>query len=1232
MSFVHLHLHSEYSLLDGAIRIKSLPKSIKDMGMDACAITDHGSMFGIIDFYNACLKEKIKPILGCEVYVASRGRDDKEVSYDKDQYHLILLAKDNIGFQNLMKLVSIGYTEGFYYKPRVDHMVLEKYSEGLIALSACLSGEISQAVLAHDPQKAKETALFYDRIFGRGNFYLELQQNGIPEQNIVNAALVNLSNQTGIPMVATNDCHYLKSADAKAHEILLCMQTGKRMSDPDRMKMQSEEFFVKSPEEMTSSFQSIPSAIENSRKIADMCNVTLEFGKIHLPEFEIPVEYASHEDYLKELSFGGLTARLDVSMSVTKKEYEDRLNFELDVINRMGFTDYYLIVWDFIDFAKKNDIMVGPGRGSGAGSLAAYCLGITNIDPLKYDLLFERFLNSERVNMPDFDIDFCYERRQEVIDYVTKKYGTDRVAQVITFGTLAARACVRDVARALDMPYSDADKLAKMIPFGPGITLKHSLESSPDLKYEYDNNPAAKDVLDTAILFEGMPRHASTHAAGVIISSCPITDIAPLSKNEDAIVVQYAKGNIELIGLLKFDFLGLRTLTVMRDTVEMVKRNYGVDIDFDKMPMDDKEIFKMICDGNTDAIFQLESQGMTNFMKELKPENLEDIIAGISLFRPGPMEQIPKYVAAKRDRRKISYSHPLLEPILNVTYGCIVYQEQVMRIVRDLAGFSMGQADNVRRAMSKKKPEELAKYKSLFLNGGLDEKGNTVDGAVRRGVPLHIAESIFEEVMAFAGYAFNKSHAAAYAVIAYITGWLKYHYPVEFMASMLNSFMGNLDQAARYINTCKKMGIEVLPPDINKSSNRFKTENGKIRFALSAVKNVGDSAIRNLIVERERNGEFQTFLSFLERMSEYDLNKKMIESLIKASAFDGFGVTRASLVQQTEPLLNQISQLKKSKMEGQLSLFEIGGEDTTFTAESFISSCLDEYDKSEMLAMEKEVLGLYVTGHPLDEYSDKIAGRTSCDSSSFLPASAEDPEQIQDNRVYDGQKVTMAGMCVNRKNKATKNNDLMCFLTIEDWNGQFDCIVFAKILKQFTSILKEGNVFMIRGRISIRDEDAPSLIAEEFSILDKTEGNMSAFPILETVRKAPDLSLPVEYASAQSLYLTEPQDDFDDSSASLSDEKIINNGNNINNIVKNEKTDTIEQKTLVIHLQCDEKSEKHRQLLAMLEFFHGEMPVKIIFDKTGTARILPKEFSVSFCNDTIAELMKRYGKKAIHLE
>lgn len=1230
MSFVHLHLHSEYSLLDGAIRIKDLPGSLKAMGMDACAITDHGSMFGIIDFYNACRKEKIKPILGCEVYVAQRGIENKEAAYDKDQYHLILLAKNETGFKNLMKLVSAGYTEGFYYKPRVDHRILEQYAEGLIALSACLGGEIPQAVLSHDMTKAKETALFYDRIFGRGNFYLELQQNGILEQNTVNTALVNLSNQTGIPLVATNDCHYLKSSDAKAHEILLCMQTGKRMSDPDRMRMMSEEFYVKTPEEMNAQFKSIPSAIANTVKIAEMCNVELEFGKIHLPQFDIPDSYSSHEEFLRELSYKGLESRLTVTMAASHQDYETRLDYELSVINKMGYTDYYLIVWDFIDYARKNNIMVGPGRGSGAGSLAAYCLGITNIDPLKYDLLFERFLNSERVSMPDFDIDFCYERRQEVIDYVTQKYGSDRVAQVITFGTLAARAGVRDVARALDVPYSDADKLAKLIPSGPGVTLKHALEISSDLRNEYNNNSVAKDVLDTAILFEGMPRHASTHAAGVIISSCPLTEIVPLSKNEDAIVVQYAKGNIELIGLLKFDFLGLRTLTVMRDTAEMVLENYGVTINYDTLPMDDKEVYKMICEGNTEAVFQLESPGMTSFMKELKPENLEDVIAGISLFRPGPMEQIPKYVASKHDKSKISYSHPLLEPILNVTYGCIVYQEQVMRIVRDLAGFSMGQSDNVRRAMSKKKPAELAKYKSLFLHGGVDEKGNTVDGAIKRGVPVQVAESVFEEVMAFAGYAFNKSHAAAYAVVAYTTGWLKYHYPAEFMASMLNSFMGNLDQAARYIYTCKKMGIGILPPDINKSTNRFRTENGQIRFALSAVKNVGDSAIRNVIRERERKGVFKSFPEFLERMSDYDMNKKMIESLIKASAFDPYGIPRSQLIMETEPYLNQLTQVKRSKMDGQMSLFEMGGQDTTNTAmPSFSPGNLEEYSKADLLAMEKEVLGLYVSGHPMDEFMDKIKDRVTCDSSAFITTSGEDEiagnlagnlpgtlsenltETLAGSKVADGQRVTMAGMCVNRKNKATKTNTLMCFLTLEDWNGQYDCIVFPKVLSRYSGILKEGAVLLIRGRVSVREDETPSLLAEDFALLNSTSENLSAFPVLNTGKGRLDNSFTKN---------TKP----DDSNSK--------NTKPDDSISKNTKPDGLMQKTLVIHFQSSRESGKYRQLLSMLEYFHGETPVKIIFNQSNYSETLPSEYWITFNDDTLIELVKRCGKASISLE
>jgi DNA polymerase-3 subunit alpha len=1250
MDFVHLHLHTEYSLLDGAIRIKTLPKAIKEMGMTSCAITDHGSMFGVIDFYNACKKEGIKPILGCEVYVAARGRHDKEVNLDKDSYHMILLAKDETGFKNLIKLVSIGYVEGFYYKPRIDIEILKEHSDGIIALSACLAGEIPRCIMQHETAKAREKAVFFDELFGRGNFYLELQENKIHEQNIVNAALINISNTTGIPLVATNDCHYLKSTDAKAHEILLCMQTGKRMSDPDRMRMMSEEFYVKSPQEMSDNFKNIKSAIENTVKIADMCNLELDFTQTHLPDFDIPEGYASHDEYLRFLAFNGLAKRLAISSCADTKVYEERLSHELNVISSMKFTDYFLIVWDFIDYARKNGIMVGPGRGSGAGSLAAYSLAITDIDPLRYDLIFERFLNSDRVSMPDFDIDFCYERRSEVIDYVTNKYGKDRVAQVITFGTLAAKACVRDVARALDMPYSEADKLAKMIPFATDMTLEKAMKNSSDLKFEYDNNPSAKEVLDTALLFEGMPRHSSTHAAGVIISGRPLTDIAPLSRNDESIVVQYAKGNIELVGLLKFDFLGLRTLTVMRDTAEMVLDNYGVTINFDELSMDEPQIYKMISDGRTEGVFQLESPGMTSFMTDLKPENIEDIIAGISLFRPGPMEQIPKYVASKHDRSKITYKHPLLEPILDLTYGCIVYQEQVMRIVRDLAGFSMGQSDNVRRAMSKKKPEELAKFRTLFVDGGIDEKGRTVDGAINRGVPREIAESIYEEVMAFGGYAFNKSHAAAYAVIGYYTGWLKYHYPTEFMAAMLNSFMGNLDQAARYINTCKKMGIKVLPPDINFSSNKFKTEDGKIRFALSAVKNVGDAAICNLIKERDKNGKFESFMSFLERMSDYDLNKKMIESLIKASAFDSFNEKRSNLMYQYEPYLNQLARIKKSKMDGQLSLFDSGSGNQVPSAEIFDDNNLPEYEKSELLAMEKEVLGLYVTGHPLNEFMDIIDGRTNCDSTAFnTPPADEESDAVQERKVCDNQRVTMAGMCIAKKDKTTKNNEMMCFLTIEDLEGQFECIVFAKTYKQYASILGIGKVLFVRGRISVREEERPTLIAEGFSLITGDGNDLKNFPVLydRKCSSPDDKDCVVKKTDLTDYFCGISPSNNDEDLGDISDysREIIIEKNSANAVIDevitiqskpetevSELAISLPDKTLVINFNGQKTDNEYDRLLAMLEFFSGEFPVKIIFNQTKEEIKLPNKYWITFNNDTILAITRRYGIDSIKLE
>ena len=1256
-TFTHLHLHTEYSLLDGAIRLRDLPGRLAELGMQACAITDHGAMYGVIDFYNAMLAKNLKPILGCEVYVAPRSRLDKEAGTDKEPAHLILLAENNVGYRNLMKLVSTGFTEGFYYRPRIDHDLLEAHSEGLIALSACLGGEIPQAILQQDLEKATKLALWMDSVFGRGNFYLELQHNQIADQSLVNSALIRISRETGIPLVATNDCHYLNRDDAKAHEVLLCMQTQKRMSDDDRMRLETDAFYVKAPEEMAAAFADVPDALANTAAIAERCSVELEFNKIHLPEFDVPPGQ-SHEAYLEHLCRDGLDRRFELPRSIPRSEYDRRLAYELDVINQMGYTDYYLIVWDFIRFATSQEIMVGPGRGSGAGSLAAYCLGITNIDPLQYGLLFERFLNADRVSLPDFDIDFCYERRQEVIDYVTAKYGKDRVAQVITFGTLAARACIRDVARALDVSYAETDKLAKMIPYSLGITISKALDTSPELRHEYENSDMVKEVIDMAMRFEGMPRHASTHAAGVIISGQPLTDLAPLSRNEDAIVVQFAKNNVELIGLLKFDFLGLRTLTVLRDTATMVLANHGVRIDYDRMPMDDPAVFTMISEGNTEAVFQLESSGMTSFMKELKPESLEDVIAGISLYRPGPMEQIPRYVASKHDPEKIRYDHPLLEPILNMTYGCIVYQEQVMQVVRDLAGFSMGQSDNVRRAMSKKKPAELAKYKNLFLHGGEDEKGNPVAGAIARGVRLDIAEKIFEDVMAFAGYAFNKSHAAAYAVVAYQTGWLKVHYPVEFMAAMLNSYLGSLSQAALYVRVCHKMGIHVLPPDINLSSVRFTTEGKSIRFSLAAVKNVGEAAIRNLIREREENGPFKTYGDFLRRLSEGDLNRKMVESLIRASALDCFSIPRSHLIAVLEPFSNQISNSRRQNMEGQLSLFEMGSMPESVDAEPEYPR-LAEFSHAELLGMEKEMLGLYVTGHPLDEYETAIKRFCSLDSSSFVGLNDNPDEENHQVAVADGDRVIMAGMLVAKKNKATRSNELMSFLTIEDLYGQFETIAFPRILATSQSILQEGNVLLIGGRLSIREDDVPKLVAEAIALLEpgasrlpagfeykpgqpqypgrsangsssrgpganRPSGDRQAFAQPRQAVPAARAEIPLVQ---QSPAITADRESFSLEGLNPPDEEgwVPPDDPESDRPSGREDRPTSPQPVLWIRYGGRRNDDGYQRLLAMLQYFHGETPVRLYLQQESGIEDLPVRYNIQLDDDILKKLGRRYG-------
>jgi len=1199
-AFTHLHLHTEYSLLDGAIRLRDLPDRLAALGMQACAITDHGVLYGVIDFYNAMLAKGLKPIIGCEVYLAPRGYLDKEAGVDKEPAHLVLLAENQIGYRNLMKLVSIGFTDGFYYRPRIDHDLLRQYSAGLTALSACLGGEIPTAILQQDIDRARALALKMDKIFGRDHFFLEVQDNGLPEQSLVNSALIRLSRETGIPLVATNDCHYLEKEDAHAHEVLLCMQTGKRMSDDDRMRMATDAFYVKSPEEMAEAFAAVPEAIANTVRIAERCQVTFDFNTIHLPEFAVPPGQ-THDGTLRELCLEGLEKRLEIARPVLRAEYERRLDYELGVISQMGYTDYYLIVWDFIRFARSRSIMVGPGRGSGAGSLAAWCLGITNIDPLQYALIFERFLNADRVSMPDFDIDFCYERRQEVIDYVTEKYGHDHVAQVITFGTLAARACIRDVARALDVPYAETDRLAKMIPASPGMTLTKAMDANPDLRQEYAQNETTRMVLDLVRRFEGMPRHASTHAAGVIISNEPLTDLAPLSRNEDAVVVQFAKNNVELIGLLKFDFLGLRTLTVLRDTAVMAHENHGAAIDYDRIPMDDPAVYQMISEGRTEAVFQLESAGMTSFMKELRPESLEDIIAGISLYRPGPMEQIPRYIAAKRDPAKIRYDHPLLEPILNVTYGCIVYQEQVMQIVRDLAGFSMGQSDNVRRAMSKKKPAELAKYRDLFINGGQDEKGNPVDGALARGVSLETAGKIFDEVMAFAGYAFNKSHAAAYAVVAYQTGWLKVHYPVELMAAMLNSYLGSLSQAASYVRVCRAMNIAVLPPDINRSQARFTTENGAIRFALAAVKNVGETAIRSLIAEREKNGPFGSFGDLMRRMDESTLNRKMVESLIRASALDGFGVPRAQMIAVIEPFSNRLASSRRQSMEGQLSLFDLGTVEQVTEAEPEYPA-LSEFTQREKLSMEKEMLGLYISGHPLDEYERAISTLTSLDSAAFAPPPESDDEGLHPPALTDNDRVIMAGMLVGRKNKTTRSNELMSFLTLEDLAGIFEVIVFPRVLGDCQALLGDGTVLLVGGRLSIREDDQPKLIAEQIAVL---EPGMRQLPPGFELRRM----------SARS-----PARDADDSRERPPEEAVVQ-----------EAARRPARAKLCIRYHGLEEDAGYKRLLAMLNFFQGAMPVRIYLDQEDRLVDLGPRYAVAFDDEVLKRLAERCGSQNLAL-
>jgi DNA polymerase-3 subunit alpha len=1072
--FVHLHVHSEYSLLDGSCRIKDLIAKTKELNMKAIAITDHGVMYGVIDFYKEAVAQGIKPIIGCEIYVAPRSMQDREYGIDNENYHLVLLAKDMTGYKNLMKIVTVASIEGFYYKPRVDREFLKEHSEGLIALSACLAGEVPSYILRGEYEKAKEAALFYDSIFGRGNFYLELQDHGILEQQKVNKELIRLSKETGIPLVATNDVHYLEKKDAKAHEVLLCIQTGKTIDDEDRMSFPTDEFYLKSPEEMENLFSCCKEAIENTEKITDMCNVEFEFNKTKLPKYDLPEGVDSCE-YLRNLCYEGLYKRY----KNPSKEVIERLDYELSVIKQMGYVDYFLIVWDFIKFAKDNGIMTGPGRGSAAGSLVAYTLGITNIDPIKYNLLFERFLNPERVSMPDIDSDFCYERRQEVIDYVVKKYGKDNVAQIITFGTMAARAVIRDVGRALNYPYAEVDVIAKMIPFELGMTIDKALSLNPELKARYENEEKVKQLIDISRSLEGLPRHASTHAAGVVISKEPLVNYVPLQKNEDSIVTQFPMTTLEELGLLKMDFLGLRTLTVIRDTIEMVEKNRGVTIDFDSMEYDDPKVYELISKGETEGVFQLESSGMKQFMTELKPKNLEDIIAGISLYRPGPMDQIPRYLANKNHPESIVYDHPLLKPILDVTYGCMVYQEQVMQIVRDVAGYSLGRADLVRRAMAKKKMDVMEQERKNFIYGMVDDEGNViVPGALRNGLDEATANKLFDEMLDFANYAFNKSHAAAYAVIAYQTAYLKRYYPVEFMAALLNSFVDNLDKVAFYVQVCRKMGIKVLPPDINESDSYFTVVEDKIRFGLSAVKNVGLNMTMEIVSERERNGKFKSVVDFFERMQDSQLNKKAVESLIKAGAFSSFGVRRSQLLSVYDKLMENIKKNRNNNLNGQISLF---GEVEQTHGVGFEFPDLEEFPKSRLLSMEKETLGLYISGHPLEEYMEDIPKITNATTLDFKVSE----EEMFQPKLQDNQEVVIAGVIATKKIKFTKNNNIMAFVTIEDLYGTVEVIVFPTVYEKYSSIIKEDNPVVVRGKVSLKEEEEPKILCDEIKPLSQ---------------------------------------------------------------------------------------------------------------------------------------------------
>ena len=1072
MSFVHLHVHTEYSLLDGFCRIDGLAKRVRELGQTAVAITDHGVMYGAVDFYRACKKEGVKPIIGCEVYVAPAGRTrfQKVHEFDAESRHLVLLCRDEEGYRNLSYMVSKAFVEGFYIKPRVDMDLLRSHSRGLIALSACLAGEIPKRLVNGSYDAARDYALEMRDIFGEDGFYLELQDHGIRDQAVVNAGLLRIHEETGIPLVCTNDCHYLAPEDAESHDVLLCIQTGKLLEDENRMRYEPRRFYLRSTEEMERLFAQYPGALENTEKIAAACNLEFTFGKYHLPEFAVP-EGETAQTYIRRLCEAGFRERYKGE----KPEYRRQLDYELDMIEKMGFTDYFLIVSDFVRFAREQGIPVGPGRGSAAGSMVSYCLHITDIDPMKYSLYFERFLNPERVSMPDIDMDFGDTRRDEVVDYVRRKYGDDRVAQIVTFGTMAARGAIRDVGRVMNMPYAEVDAVAKQVPSGPQnlhITLDEALRLSKPLKELYDGDPQVKKLIDTAKSLEGVPRHASTHAAGVVITKNPVVDYVPLATNDDTVVCQYTMTTLEELGLLKMDFLGLRNLTVLADAVEMVKRQEP-DFSLEDIPDDDQGVFEMLTQGKTSGVFQMESAGMTGVCVGLKPQSVEDLTAIVALYRPGPMESIPRFIACKHDPSLISYKHPALEPILSITYGCIVYQEQVIEIFRRLAGYSLGQADMVRRAMSKKKVKDIQRERGAFLHG---DRSRNIAGCEANGIPADVAESIYDEIYDFANYAFNKAHAVCYAVVAYQTAWFKLHHPREYMAALLTSVLDSAEKVSEYINECRDMGIALLPPDVNRSRDSFTVEPEGIRFGLVAIKNIGRGFIQAVVRERERGGDFTGFQDFCERMYDSDINKRAVENLIRAGAFDGFGARRSQLIAVHDKLLDSIGASRRQNVEGQLDFFGMSSGATQRRSVEMILPDIPEYAPEELMRQEKEVTGLYLSGHPMAAYRDvaRRAGAVHIAAINEDFAQEGGPTSFQDE-----QRITVAGIVTAYRTKATRSGSLMAYATVEDDTASIELLCFSRTLEKYGRLLGEGSAVLIQGKLSVRDEKPPQILCDE---------------------------------------------------------------------------------------------------------------------------------------------------------